>query len=262
MQELIDIGVNLKSPDFRNDLDDIIQRALSKNVRILIATGTNLRSSEQSYQMTQKYKNVVYSTAGVHPHDARNCDGSTLSKLKALLSHKEVVAVGECGLDFNRNFSPQDVQKKWFALQVELACQIQKPLFLHDREASDAFISILKEHANLPPAVVHCFTGTYNELKQYLDQGYYIGITGWVCDERRGIPLQKIIHYIPLDRLMLETDAPFLIPRNIFPRPKTNRNEPAFLPYVLKKVAQCYNKSADEIAQKTTENARRFFQLP
>lgn len=263
MVSLIDIGVNFISPSFKNDLEDIIQRAIENGVCPMISTGSSLSSSIQSLKLAQKYPGKIYSTAGVHPHDVKDCTATTIQELEKLCKNKEVVAVGECGLDFNRNYSPQDVQKEWFDKQVALACHIQKPLFLHDREASNDFVDILKAHKKeLPHVVVHCFTGTLPELKRYLDLGFYIGITGWICDERRGLTLKKIVKHIPLDRLMIETDAPFLLPRNITPRLKSTRNEPAYLVHVLNTIAHCMGKTPDEIAENTTKNAQEFFSLP
>jgi len=173
-----------------------------------------------------------------------------------------VVAIGECGLDFNRNYSPHPDQEKWFAAQVALACELGKPLFLHSRDAKDAFIHVLRQFKSLPPAVAHCFTGDKAELHAYLDLGLYIGITGWICDERRGAHLIGLVRGIPADRLMLETDSPYLTPRDMRPQPKARRNEPSFLPHILRAVARATGRPAEVLAGETTRNARTFFGLP
>jgi len=260
--ELIDIGVNLDHRSFDHDRDEVIKRAIGAGVRVMVLTGTNLKSSQTVLQLAKRYPKVFYSTAGVHPHNARQGDAETIKTLKELAHNSEVVAIGECGLDYNRDFSPRPVQDKWFEAQVELACELQMPLFLHERDAHFRLIEILEKYkGSLPPAVVHCFTGTGEELDSYLAMGLYIGITGWICDERRGLHLRELVKRIPLDKLMLETDAPFLTPRDLVPKPKDGRNEPAFLPHVLETVARSMRKLAEEVAQATTHTARNFFQL-
>ncbi len=260
--ELIDIGVNLDHRSFDHDRAEVIKRAISAGVGIMVLTGTNLKSSQTVLQLAKRYPKVFYSTAGVHPHNARQCDANTIQVLKELAQNSEVVAIGECGLDYNRDFSPRPVQDRWFEAQVELACELQMPLFLHERDAHFRLVEILgKYKSSLPPSVVHCFTGTGEELEAYLEMGLYIGITGWICDERRGLHLRELVKRIPLDKLMLETDAPFLTPRDLIPRPKDGRNEPSFLPHVLQTVARSIGKSAGEIARATTATARSFFQL-
>jgi TatD DNase family protein len=171
--------------------------------------------------------------------------------------------VGECGLDFNRQYTPHPDQERWFVAQIELACQLGKPLFLHSRDAHPRFADILHAYRDqLPAAVAHCFTGEREELYAYLDLGLSIGITGWICDERRGAHLHALVRDIPADRLMLETDAPYLTPRDLRPQPKARRNEPAFLPHILRTVARALDQPAEALAHQTSQNARRFFSLP
>ena len=249
--KLVDIGVNLVHRSFDADRADLINRAVNLGVSVMIITGTNIAASYKAQKL-----------AGIHPHNARECNEQTLSNLRSLLQKKEVVAVGECGLDYNRDFSPRPVQDKWFEAQIQLACELKKPLFLHERDAHQRFVEILKSYQNqLDKVVVHCFTGNGHELKAYLDLGFYIGITGWICDERRGKHLQDLVKKIPLDKLMLETDAPFLTPRDLNPKPKDNRNEPSFLLHILNSIAKLLGKSPIEIAQITTNNAEQFFNL-
>ena len=186
-----------------------------------------------------------------------------MAELDAMLDHPEVVAAGECGLDFYRNFSPPDDQKFAFSLQLELAAAKNKPAFLHQRDAHKSFIDLLKPHLpNLPAAVVHCFTGTRAELEECLELDLYIGITGWVCDERRGFHLRELLREIPSDRLLLETDAPYLLPRDLSPKPSSRRNEPMHLAHIASVVAQLRGESIEETSATTSANATRFFGLP
>lgn len=257
---IIDIGVNLMHRSFHQDRDQVVARAVEYNVTPMIITGTSLRNSIDAASYAGQHANKLYSTAGVHPHDAKNCNEQTISKLRELAVLPQVVAIGECGLDYNRDFSPRDVQRKWFGEQIRLAQELDMPLFLHEREASADFIGLLNEH-KVQKAVVHCFTGTLAELKAYLEMGYHIGITGWICDERRGKHLRELVRIIPLDRLMIETDAPFLTPRDLNVKPSDGRNEPAILPHILQAVAHCIGKPADEVAKATTQTAKEFFRI-
>jgi TatD DNase family protein len=195
----------------------------------------------------------------VHPHHARECDATTIPALRLLAQQPRVVAIGECGLDFNRNYSPHPDQAKWFEAQVDLAIELRKPLFLHSRDAFPDFSNLLKSKKNLTPAVAHCFTGDRAELHAYLDLGLYIGITGWICDERRGRHLLELVKDIPADRLMLETDSPYLTPRDLHPQPKVRRNEPAHLTHILRTVARALGKPLERVAEETTRNAKSFF---
>jgi TatD DNase family protein len=255
---LVDIGVNLSHASFAADRDAVIDRALRASVATLIITGTSEPQSRAALSLARTRPSVLYATAGVHPHHAKECNERTLPALRSLAAAPEVVAIGECGLDYNRNFSPRPVQEKWFAAQLELAADLGLPAFLHERDAHDRFLAILREQrARLAGAVVHCFTGKAAELDAYLDLGLSIGITGWICDERRGKHLGELVRRIPADRLMIETDAPFLAPRDITPR--LSRNEPCYLPHVLRAVAKAAGRSEDTIARETTDAAYRFF---
>ena len=260
--ELIDIGINIQHRQFAADRDEVIARAVQAGVSTMIVTGTSVKESLAALQLCREHPGTLYSTAGVHPHNARQCDGRTIDALRDLASNDQVVAIGECGLDFNRDFSPRPQQERWFEAQVELASELGLPLFLHERDAHERFTDILKQHrTNISRAVVHCFTGTERELKAYLDLDLHIGITGWICDERRGVHLREAVRRIPLERLMLETDAPFLMPRNMAAKTKTGRNEPAFLRYVLGAVASSLGRAEEEVAAATTRTSRAFFAL-
>ena len=260
--ELIDIGINLQHRHFSADRDEVIRRAVQAGVSTMIVTGTSVKESHAASLLCRQHWETLRSTAGVHPHNARQCDATTIAALRELTSADQVVAIGECGLDFNRDFSPRPQQEQWFEAQVELAIELGLPLFLHERDAHERFVSILKRHRNnISRAVVHCFTGSDRELKSYLDLDLHIGITGWICDERRGEHLRKTVRQIPLERLMLETDAPFLTPRNMAVKPRGGRNEPAFLRYVLSSVSSSIGRAEEEVAAATTRTAKAFFGL-
>jgi TatD DNase family protein len=259
--QLVDIGANLTHPAFHADLEEVLARAGVAGVSAMVVTGTSVAESTNALKAAKTHPDTLYATAGVHPHNARECDESTIPALRMLAQQPKVVAIGECGLDFNRNYSPHPDQEKWFAAQVELASELRKPLFLHSRDAQEAFVNVIRNARNLPPAVAHCFTGEKAELHAYLDLGLYIGITGWICDERRGKHLLELVKDIPADKLMLETDSPYLTPRTMRPQPKARRNEPAFLPHVLTTVAQALGKTREQVAEETTRNARTFFGL-
>jgi TatD DNase family protein len=259
--DIIDIGVNLAHRSFRADRKQVIERAFAAGVRSMIITGTNVTGSQEGLRIAGEYPGRLFTTAGVHPHDSRNCTEATISELRYLATHKEVVAIGECGLDFNRDFSSRPQQEKWLEAQVALAEELQMPLFLHERDARQRFCEILAAGRKSVPAVLHCFTGMHEDLKTYLDMGLHIGITGWICDERRGTHLRELVTEIPLGRLMIETDAPFLAPRTMPTKPKDGRNEPAYLTYVLLTVADCLGKPPAVVAEATTKTAREFFRL-
>jgi TatD DNase family protein len=252
--QLVDIGANLTHAAFRDDLDAVLARARQAGVDTIIVTGTTLEESRQASTLGLPF------TAGVHPHHARDCGPDTIAQLRELAKHPRAVAIGECGLDFNRNYSPHPDQEKWFVAQLELGLELGKPLFLHSRDAHPRFSQILSSYKPTK-AVAHCFTGEREELRAYLDLGLYVGITGWICDERRGKHLLELVREIPADRLLLETDAPYLTPRDLKPQPKARRNEPAFLPHILKTVARALGRPAEEVAAESARNARLLFGL-
>jgi TatD DNase family protein len=256
---MIDIGANLTHVSFREDVSQVIARAHEHGVSRIIVTGTTVAESHAAIELASRHENL-FATAGVHPHHARECDAGTIPALRELAKHPRVVAIGECGLDFNRNYSPHPDQEKWFVAQVELGIELGMPLFLHSRDAHPRFSQIISA---LKPgkAVAHCFTGTKEELHSYLDLGLYVGITGWICDERRGAHLLELVRDIPRERLLLETDSPYLTPRDLHPQPKARRNEPAFLPHILRTVARALGRPHEEIAAETTRNATAFFGL-
>lgn len=262
---LVDVGCNLAHRDFDPDRPAMLERAAAAGVRALVATGTDLRGSRRALEIARGATGQValFATCGVHPHNATSWERDA-AQVVALARDPLVVAVGECGLDFDRDFSPRPVQERAFAAQVELAVETGKPLFLHERAAHNRFLSVLddyRDHGTLPvPAVVHCFTGTPEAVRAYLDRGLLIGVTGWVCDDRRNRDLLRALPLVPLDRLLLETDAPFLRPPGLLGQ--TRRNEPANLPHVCRRVASVLRKTPAEVAAATSANAVRFFRLP
>ena len=260
--ELIDIGANLTHKSFEHDFQQVVDDARSVGLKHIILTGTDLETSEAAARFAAREPDFFSSTAGFHPHVAKSFDAQARSAIAALCECGEVVAVGETGLDFNRNFSPPEQQLACFESHLEIAAGVGKPLFLHQRDAHDDFIALLRSHRDrVTGGVVHCFTDTLEALRDYLDLGMHIGITGWICDERRGTALQAIARYIPLDRLLLETDSPYLLPRTLQPKPPGRRNEPKYLPAVLEQFAACTDHSTAEIARQTTANAIRLFDL-
>lgn len=263
MFDLVDIGANLTHDSFEGDRQQVLERAMESGVKTLIVTGSSVKGSQQAAALASANRGILYSTAGIHPHHAKDFANTDLQKLTELMERPETVAAGECGLDFFRDFSPRSEQEQVFTLQLELAAQRRMPVFLHQRDAHQDFIRILEPFLGaIPRAVAHCFTGTEKELRDYLAFDLYIGITGWICDERRGSHLRDLVNLVPLERLMLETDAPYLLPRDLIPKPKSRRNEPMYLPHVLRTVAKCRNMGVDALASATTENAHRFFGLP
>jgi TatD DNase family protein len=260
--QLVDISANLTPPAFHGDLSEVLARAREAGVGQMVITGTSVLESTKASGLAKTHPEMLFATAGIHPHHASECDQSTIPALRALAQHPRVVAIGECGLDFNRNYSPHPDQEKCFKAQVELAIELKKPLFLHSRDAFPRLGDILNSYLDrLPSAVAHCFTGNKSELKAYLDLGLYIGITGWICDERRGAHLLELVREIPPDRLLVETDSPYLTPRDLRPQPKARRNEPSFLPHILRTVARALGRPAEEVAADTTRNAKSLFGL-
>jgi TatD DNase family protein len=259
---LIDIGANLTHSSFQKDLDDVLMRARESGVTQLIVTGADAEGSRDALTLARKHPPILYATAGVHPHHAKDFHGETEALLADLQSHAEVVAVGETGLDYNRNFSPREAQLFAFERQLGLAIDCGKPVFLHQRDAHADFLSCLDNvRDRISRAVVHCFTGEKKELFDYLDRDFYIGITGWICDERRGVHLRELVKSIPADRLMLETDAPYLLPRDLKPMPSHRRNEPMYLPHICTEVARNRGEDFDVAAANATRTTQKFFAI-
>jgi TatD DNase family protein len=259
---LIDIGVNLTHDSFDADFPDVLARARDAGVTQMVVTGASPDGSEKALQIAERHEHL-YATAGIHPHHAEETTPEVISLLTDLLQHDKVKAVGETGLDFFRDFSPRPAQIISFEKHIEVAIDTGLPMFLHERDAYPAFAEVLSSYRDqLGDVVVHCFTGEKDALYAYLDLDCHIGITGWICDERRGHHLHELVGDIPENRIMIESDAPYLMPRTISPKPRTRRNEPMYLTAVCETLARCRNITYDALAHLTTANARRFFGLP
>ncbi|WP_097290345.1 3'-5' ssDNA/RNA exonuclease TatD [Escherichia coli] len=252
---MFDIGVNLTSSQFAKDRDDVVACAFDAGVNGLLITGTNLRESQQARQYSS-----CWSTAGVHPHDSSQWQAATEEAIIELAAQPEVVAIGECGLDFNRNFSTPEEQERAFVAQLRIAADLNMPVFMHCRDAHERFMTLLEPWLDkLPGAVLHCFTGTREEMQACVAHGIYIGITGWVCDERRGLELRELLPLIPAEKLLIETDAPYLLPRDLTPKPSSRRNEPAHLPHILQRIAHWRGEDAAWLAATTDANVKTLF---
>jgi TatD DNase family protein len=260
--ELIDIGVNLTHESFTHDLPDVLHRAERAGVHRMIVTGTSVAATAAALALRARHPHRLFATAGLHPHHAADYDAASREHLRELATRPGIVAVGECGLDYFRNFSPRAAQLKAFAGQLELAVELQLPVFLHQRDAHADFMAVLRDYRpRLKGGVAHCFTGERNELADYLQLDLAIGITGWICDERRGRHLLPLMPMIPAGRLMIETDAPYLLPRSLVPRPPARRNEPAFLAEVAMTVARERGEELEQLAAHSTAAATGLFGL-
>ena len=261
----IDIGVNLTGTPFRDDAPQVIERAYEAGVTKLIITGTDMSHSEQAVRLCEQWPQQCYATAGIHPHHASDYSPAMFSELADMQKLDCIVAVGECGLDFNRNYSSRSEQIRAFEAQLEVAQQTGKPLFLHQRDAHNDFVAMLMNcRDDLGHIVAHCFTGNVSEAETYVDMGLYIGVTGWICDDRRGGELREAVKSVPLESLMLETDAPYLMPKDLpvekYGEPiKKGRNEPCFLPHIAETVARYIGVEPGELAEAVYRNTVTFF---
>ncbi|KAJ6224207.1 hypothetical protein RDWZM_002752 [Blomia tropicalis] len=286
---LVDIGANLTNRKFAKDLDSVLQRARDSGVCKIIVTGTSINQSKEALRLARLHPDILYCTIGVHPHEAKTWTDDCETTLVEMASSSECVAIGECGLDYNRDFSPRDVQQEAFEKQIQIACDfkrkgLNRPLFLHERDAHDDFVRILnKYHAQLPNVVVHCFTGSYEEAMKYLEMGFYIGLTGFLAKFKSDNSLVKMLEEkkLPIDRLMLETDSPYCFPntrgsklptkvKEILTEKSLNmlnryssfqRNEPSSLPVTLEIVSAYLEMKPEDVALKTTLNSLKFFGL-
>lgn len=261
--ELIDIGINLGHDTYDGDREAVLARALEAGVRQMVVTGTSLDGTPKAIEVARAHPERLRATAGCHPHHALELEtAAAVAQLAALAASPEVVALGECGLDYYRDLAPRDVQRHAFEQQLELAVALRKPVFLHVREAHADFIAILRARRDsLVDAVAHCFTGSREEMVDCLDLGLAIGITGWICDERRGHHLLDIVGLVPPGRLMIETDGPYLLPRDLNPKPRSRRNEPMYLPHIAGVIAKARGESLEQLAAHTTTTTHAFFEL-
>jgi len=260
---LIDIGANLTHESFAQDLPEVLRRAHVAGVGEMIVTGTSVAATRAALDLHRADPHRLFATAGLHPHHAAELTSEAMEALRELAADPGVVAIGECGLDYYRNFAPREAQLAAFRALLELAVETGKPVFLHQRDAHADFVAMLREfRGSLVDGVAHCFTGHPNELDDCLEMNLAIGITGWICDERRGQHLLPMMKNIPADRLMIETDAPYLVPRSLRPKPASRRNEPAFLVEVAATVAAARGETLAQLAASSTAAAREFFRLP
>ncbi|MBC3766572.1 TatD family hydrolase [Neptunicella marina] len=257
---LFDIGLNLTNPRLLSRFDEVMQRAMETGVCGALVTGTDIEESVTAIPLCEQYPQQLFSTAGIHPHYAKDAPPDFVSQLKQLVQNPVVKAIGECGLDFNRNFSPKEKQLAVFEAQLELAVETGLPVFLHERDAFDEQITLLKRYRDkLVGGVAHCFTGSLKQMQAYLELDLYIGITGWLCDDKRGADLQEAVQHLPLSRLLLETDAPYLAPKTL--KPKVSLNEPCYLAEVARYYAQLCNVSVEDVKQSSYNNAVTLFKL-
>ena len=262
MSRYIDIAVNLIGSKLEYQIETVIDEACAAAVEKQIIIGSNLDESAEVAVCCTKHPKNLYGTAGVHPHYANQWTNNSAETLLMLLQHESIVAVGECGLDFNRNFSTADQQLNAFEAQLQIAAKTQMPIYMHCRDAHCEFTQLVKQYRpHLSKAVLHCFTGSRAELEDCLELDLYIGVTGWVCDERRGQSLAEAVKHIPDNRLMLETDSPYLLPRTLKPKPKSSTNYPKYLPHIADTVANLRQQDKELLAKQCLDNTIDFFGL-
>lgn len=257
--EWVDCGVNLPAEkeldSFRQQLDAASRVGVTRFVLI----ASDVDEARRAIEFAEKDPRCIV-TAGVHPHQAASVDNDFIAQLRELAQHPSVRAIGECGLDYNRNYSPPDIQRKVFAAQVELAVETGLPLYLHERDALDDQLAILSPAINeIAAAFTHCFTGDSATLQAYQALDCYIGVTGWVCDERRGQGLANAVPGIASERLLIETDSPYLLPRTLRPKPKSRHNQPQHVTHIGEFVANLRGDTAAQLALVSSANAERLF---
>jgi TatD DNase family protein len=263
---VIDIGANLAHESFAGDRPVLLERAWAAGVEAVIITGSSRASNAAALSLCELAPGRLYATAGVHPHHASEWEDAVDAPLiRQLCDDPRLVSLGECGLDYFRDFSPREVQRRVFAEQLALAVELRKPVFLHQRDAHEDFLAILREfRPQLVSACVHCFTDTQAALEAYLALDCYIGITGWVCDARRGGDLRALVPAIPAERLLIETDAPYLLPQTLprdqRPPADRRRNEPAFLPWIARALADLRGVAPEQLHAETVANTERWLQ--
>lgn len=250
---MFDIAVNLADAQLRPRTEAILSQAWQARVSGLLALGTDLEESQ--YLFDQRWDSRVHLTAGTHPHYADQFAGG--DAFEAMWQDPRCVAIGECGLDYYRMLSDRETQQQVAGVQLDAALRLGKPALMHDREASADLLTLVRTRPGLR-GVVHCFTGDRAALDGYLDAGLSIGLTAWCLDERRGQSLAAIVPHIPLDRLLIETDSPYLVPRTLKPRPR--RNEPAFIGHIAIGIAALRGEDPATLIDQTTANARALFQ--
>ena len=260
MHEIADIACNFSSERFDKDLDEVINRAIANKITKFGLICSRMSDLNKLLKIYQQYSKSMFYTIGVHPHHANEINDGYLKKLKDVIATNNPHAIGETGLDFFRNLSTYEEQIYAFEEQIKIAVDTNKPLFLHQRDSHDDFIKILRQYSSdISKAVVHCFTGTQAQLEDYLELDCYIGVTGWICDEKRNVELRKTIKNIPLEKLMIETDCPYLIPKNLPEKPKNNRNEPTNLNHIVNEIAVLMEIDIDSLRKQTFKNTINYF---
>lgn len=250
----IDTHAHLFYKNFNGELDDIVKRAIDANVKYMVCPGTCVNTSKQSIELADKYESV-YATVGIHPHDTKGFTGKEIDDLRKLAAHKKVVALGEMGLDYFYDFSPKKQQIKAFRAQMDLAVELDLPVVIHNREANEDTMTILREYQSKNvKGQLHCYAGTIEDAEELVDMGYLISFTGNITFKKLE-DLREILRTIPIENLMLETDCPFMTPVPF----RGKRNEPSYIPYIAEKVAEIHNISVEEVEQLTTFNAINLF---
>ncbi|MBI1743835.1 TatD family hydrolase [Candidatus Acetothermia bacterium] len=249
---LIDTHAHLDDPQFDHDRELVIKRARDASIEI-ITIGTNLQTSTRALEISQKYD--LHCAVGIHPHDSARCDEKILTEIEQLAVYPEVVAIGEFGLDYFKNYEPHDVQKRAFEMQLELVKKLNKPIVIHQRAAEEEIFQTLSQHSGLR-GVIHSFTSTWEWARKFLDLGFYISVNG-IVTFAKDAALREALEKTPLNRLLLETDCPYLAP----PPHRGKRNEPLYVQYVAAFVAHLKNLPSTEVVRTTTENAKRLFDL-
>lgn len=257
--KIFDSHCHLDDKAYRNDLSRVIDRARQAGIARMMTIGVNKKTTARAVELAESHPDV-YASVGYHPHDASQCSAADLKFLAELAQNPRVRAWGEIGLDYNRMYSPRDNQEKWFIRQLQIAAQLNLPVIFHERDTGGRFLEILKaEFKNKSGGVVHCFSGTLPELEQYLNLGLAIGITGILTLKARGADLREMVPHIPADRMVVETDAPYLTPAP--EKNRTRRNEPAFVKSVLLKLAEVRNEDPDQLAQTIWDNTNRLYRI-
>ena len=260
MAGFIDIACNFTHESFKNNLDTVISNAENVGVEKFVLLSASLKDLDPIQMIKSKSPEKYFICSGIHPHHADEIKDINQNKLLEKLRSTRPNAIGETGLDYFRNISPPNIQRDAFKIQIDIAKELELPLYLHQRDAHDDFIKIIKKNINnFPKFVVHCFTGSQSQLDQYLELGAYIGLTGWICDARRNIELRESIKNIPIERMMIETDCPYLIPKNIIDKPKNNINEPKYLPHIAQEICDLIGIKIEELKAATSKNAYDFF---
>ncbi len=260
MAGFIDIACNFTHESFKDNLEEVIANAELEGVKKFVLLCASLNDLDPIKDIQSKSPEKYFISAGVHPHHANEIIELNHKDLLYKLQSINPNAIGETGLDYFRNISPPEIQRESFQMHIEIAKELKLPLFLHQRDGHNDFIQIIKENLdNFPKFVVHCFTGTQKELDDYLELGAYIGLTGWICDAKRNIDLRQSIKNIPIDRMMLETDCPYLIPKNLLKKPKKNINEPKYLPHIANEICELVGIGIEELKLATYDNTVNFF---